>query len=259
MKKTLLHPTLAEFPKDYHSLLIEGPIFDSSCSPEARVFYIPKGEGLYLKQGKRGALKREATLTEWFHQKGLAAKVLDYKSEDHDWLLTEAVAGEDCTHYCHEPARLAATLAKILRELHERPFADCPMQDRLASYFKTAEENYQKRQFDLSYGCPSAPLESAEQAWRLIEEQGHLLKKEALIHGDYCLPNILLKDWQFSGFIDLGAAGVADRHIDLYWAIWTLQFNLHTDAYAETFKKAYGKHLIEEEKLRLISAFEIFG
>lgn len=259
MKKTRILPDLGTFPSDYHSLLKEGPIFDSSCSPEAQVYFISKGEGLYLKRSKKGALKKEAILTEWFYQRGLSAKVLDYQSGEFDWLLTEAVAGEDCTHYCHDPERLCKTLAKILRELHEMPFADCPEGDRLASYFKTAEVNHQKGQFDLSYGWPSAPLESADQAWRLIEEQRHLLKNEALIHGDYCLPNILLKDWQFSGFIDLGAAGVADRHIDLYWAIWTLQFNLHTDQYAEKFKEAYGKHLIEEEKLRLISAFEIFG
>lgn len=26
----------------------------------------------------------------------------------------------------------------------------------------------------------------------------------ALIHGDYCLPNVVIKDWALSGFIDLG-------------------------------------------------------
>jgi aminoglycoside phosphotransferase len=33
-----------------------------------------------------------------------------------------------------------------------------------------------------------------------------------LIHGDYCLTNVLLDGWALSGFIDLGRCGVAGRY-----------------------------------------------
>lgn len=255
MKKTLISPNLLAFPKEYHSLLKGNPIYDSSCSKEATVYYIPRGEGFYLKKAPKDALKKEASLASWFFEKGLAPKVLDYRSEEEDWLLTAAAKGEDCTHYCHEPEKLCDLYAKILRALHEMPYEDCPEQHRMISYFANAEKHYKMGQFDLSYGN----FESAEEAWRLLEKQKHLLQEEALIHGDYCLPNVLLKDWKFSSFIDVGSAGVGDRHVDLYWAIWTLQYNLKTSAFASRFKEAYGKHLIDEEKLRLISACEIFG
>ena len=68
-----------------------------------------------------------------------------------------------------------------------------------------------------------------------------------------------MNDWNFSAFIDLGNGGSADRHIDLYWAIWTLEFNLKTDKYASRFIDAYGRDKIEKEKLKLISAIEAFG
>ena len=87
----------------------------------------------------------------------------------------------------------------------------------------------------------------------------HLLRADTLIHGDYCLPNVLLKDWRFSGFIDLGNSGVADRHIDLFWGAWTLGFNLKTDAYRSRFFDAYGRDRVSEDIIRVIAAAEVFG
>ena len=43
-----------------------------------------------------------------------------------------------------------------------------------------------------------------------------------VMHGDYCLPNLILSDARLSGFIDLGNGGVGDRHCDLYWGLWAL-------------------------------------
>ena len=80
-----------------------------------------------------------------------------------------------------------------------------------------------------------------------------------LTHGDYCLPNILLDDWRFAGFIDLDSGGVGDRHVDLFWGIWSLGFNLKTDRYRERFLDAYGRDKIEEERLRTVAAVEVFG
>jgi kanamycin kinase len=79
------------------------------------------------------------------------------------------------------------------------------------------------------------------------------------LHGDYCLPNIILDDWQFSGFIDLDNSGVGDRHVDLFWATWTLFFNLKTDKYRERFIDAYGREKVDEDMLRAIAAIEVFG
>ena len=82
---------------------------------------------------------------------------------------------------------------------------------------------------------------------------------EVLLHGDYCLPNIMLDNWRFSGFIDVGNGGVGDRHVDLFWGAWTLNFNLGTDKYRERFFDAYGRDKLEPDKLRTIAAFEVFG
>ena len=66
------------------------------------------------------------------------------------------------------------------------------------------------------------------------------------------------KDWKLSGFIDLDCAGLGDRHIDLFWGIWSLGFNLKTDKYRERFLDAYGRDRVNPELLNAIGAFEVF-
>jgi aminoglycoside phosphotransferase len=46
-----------------------------------------------------------------------------------------------------------------------------------------------------------------------------------LIHGDYCLPNVLVEGGRLSGLIDLGLAGLGDPQDDLAAGVWSLQYN----------------------------------
>lgn len=261
MKRSLLQPVLAEYPDDYRALLSGACVYDSSCSPEARVLFIDRDGGFYLKRAPRGDLANEALLTRYFHQKGLGAEVLDYRSDAHDWLLTRRVAGEDCTHaqYLDDPARLCNLLATRLRMLHSLDAADCPVQNRMERYVALARENYARGAYDLSFYADYDADANADEVWRVACEYSRFFKSDTLLHGDYCLPNIMLDDWRFSGFIDLGNGGVGDRHVDLYWGAWTLRFNLKTDAFRERFFDAYGRDVIEPALLRAVAACEVFG
>lgn len=56
---------------------------------------------------------------------------------------------------------------------------------------------------------------------------------EVLVHGDFCLPNIIIGKNNKIGFIDLEDAGLGDPWIDYAWAIWSLEYNLKTTKYKE--------------------------
>lgn len=73
-------------------------------------------------------LEKEFRMTEYFYSKGIGAEVLNYTSDDSDWLLTTAVIGENCTHkeYLMNPGRLCDTIAYELRKLHETDYTGCP-------------------------------------------------------------------------------------------------------------------------------------
>lgn len=261
MKKTLLTTPPVDVPRNVERLIRGADIYDSSCSPEASVYFIDRYGGYFLKKSAVGTLKKEALMTAYFHKLGLGAKVLDYTSSENDWLLTSRVMGEDCTHadYLSHPERLCDTVATVLRELHEIPASDCPVPDRTAEYLAFAEKNYITNNYDKSHFPDSFGYKSADQAWSVLCEGKSALKNDVLIHGDYCLPNIMLDGWKFSGFVDVGNSGVGDRHIDIFWGIWTLWFNLHTNKYRDRFIDAYGRDKIDEEILKIVAAAEVFG
>lgn len=260
MDRKLLAVDPEHFPTPFHSLLTGADIYDSSCSNEARVYFIDREKGFYLKTAPAGTLQKEAEQTRFFHSKGLGAEVLSYEQLDRDWLLTSRVPGEDCIHpmYLDAPERLCDTTAELLRMLHDMDFTGCPILHTV-NYLATARRNYEQNRYDTSLFPDNWGYASAENAWKVVEENGKYLKTDTLLHGDYCLPNIMLDNWRFSGFIDLGNGGIGDRHVDLFWGIWSLNFNLKTNQYRDRFLDAYGRELINEDLFPVISAFEVFG
>ena len=261
MKRTPITADLSQFPRELQPLLVGAPLFDSSCSPEARVYFVDRDGGYYLKTAQKGALAREAALTDFYHKKGLAASVCEYLTLERDWLLTTRVAGEDLTHaqYLAEPERLCDTLAQLLRTLHAQPVADCPF-DHTAHYLDTVERNFAAGCFDSSITPEGErPFASAAEAIAAVRDAAPYFGRDTLLHGDYCLPNVMLDGWRFTGFIDLGNGGVGDRHVDLFWGAWTLCYNLGTDRYRARFFDAYGRDAVDPDMLRAVMAAECFG
>jgi kanamycin kinase len=260
MKLTPITLNLSDYPTELRPLLGGAKLYDSSSSPTARVVFIDKDSGYFLKTSAKGTLEREAALTRYFHSKNLSAGVLAYNSDERDWLLTEKIPGDDCTaaKYLEQPVKLCDTIAELLLRLHSQDFSDCPVL-HTPRYLERAENNYRAGVYDKTLFPDNWGYSSAEEAWGVIERGGSLLKSDTLLHGDYCLPNIILNDRSFSGFVDLDSGGVGDRHVDLFWGAWTLFFNLKTDKYRERFLDAYGRDKIDGEMLRVVAACEVFG
>ena len=252
---------IENYPAELRPLLTGANLYDSSCSEAARVIFIDKDGGLFLKCAAKGALEREAAMTRYFYTKGLSVNVLAYISDESDWLLTSKIPGNDCTtaKYLEQPERLCDIFAEQLAILHGIDFKDCPVPNHTELILAKAERNKRGGNYDKSQFPDNWGYKSEEEAWQIVETHSHLLKTDTLLHGDYCLPNIILNDWNFSGFIDLGNGGVGDRHVDIFWAAWTLYWNLHTHNYRERFIDVYGRGKVDEDMLRVVAAVEVFG
>ena len=187
MQRKLLSMIPEGFSDEIRRFIGDSRIYDSSCSKEARVYFIEKDRGYFLKTSALGTLSREAELTAYFHKRGLGAEVVNYSVyEGADWLLTARVPGEDLTHkdYIAEPKRLSEFLGSKLRELHELDFSDCPVQNRMKEYLALAEENYRTGNYDKSAFPDSFGYASAEEAHAVLEKEKGALKNNVLLHGD---------------------------------------------------------------------------
>lgn len=262
MKRTPVQLNPADYPDAVADILKDSPVFDSSCSTVAEVLYISRDEGYFLKTAGEGSLRTESLMTAFLHSLGLSAEVLYYGSyEGKDHMLTRRIAGEDCTdqQYLSDPVRLCGTTAVLLRELHETDGKDCPVQDRNRTFTDSVTNGYDGHHYEPYLFRGIWEFHSYEDARRTAEEGMPLLKREVLLHGDYCLPNIILNNWKLSGYIDVGNGGMGDRHIDILWGIWTLSYNLGTTEYTGRFMDAYGRDRIDPEMLRAVAAMEMIS
>ena len=261
MKKTLIVKIPCTLPSEVERFIGDARVYDSSCNSQAKVYFIDKEDGYYLKVSPCHTLAQERVMTEYFHSKGIGAEVVNYITSERDYLLTKRVVGDDCTleKYLSDPKRLSISLGEGLRNLHELDFSDCPVKNKMEEYFSTCEKNYFNGNYDKSHFPDSYGYQNEREAFAVFQYGKKELNGKVLLHGDYCLPNVILDDWRLSGFIDVGNGGVGDRHIDLFWGIWSLGYNIKSDKYREIFLDAYGRDNVNEDLLKVVASIEVFG
>ena len=255
MKKTKTQVNIDSFPKEIRHLFRDANVFDSSCSSDASVYYIDTG--YYVKTGSPHSLTDEAVLTNLFYERGLGVEAIAYVSADRDYLVTRSAVGEDLTHYLQNPEKLCELLASSLLRLHSQPVGDVPVSSRYRRYIDSANGSFDGGCYDESVLTDRYTVKSKEEAWAIMQASKKLLAADTLIHGDACLPNIIQNNGSFSAFIDFNMSGAGDKHIDLYWAIWSLWYNLKTDEYTDLFLDLYGRDKFDFELIRAVAALEL--
>ncbi|MEW4369391.1 phosphotransferase [Paenibacillus kandeliae] len=202
-------------------------VHDSSSSSEARTLLFQGTSSMFLKIMSPGKLEREYQINVCLNAYQLSPEVIAYTTTaQHDYLLTAAVQGNDgvAGTFLQQPEQLAMAMGHHLRKLHAIPIDNCPYPHRSQEILKEA----------------SLSVQTELQQTPLYQPIDHVW-----IHGDYCLPNVIMHDdMTLSGFIDIGDGGIGDLHYDLAWGLWSLHYNLDTDAYDDYFLNAYGRELV---------------
>lgn len=204
-------------------------------------------------------LPGEAERLRWLGTTGIPAPRLRDTFDDHGltWLLMTALPGQDLTQLANRPEVLRNALATGLRTLHALDPAACPFDGRLDAKLSAGAANaaagwVDETDFDESRHGWTAPQVLA---W-LLE---HRPASEDLVvaHGDASLPNIMAEGGVFSGVVDCGRLGVADRWQDLAIACRSLAYNCGREHVAP-FLAAYGAAWDEERYRYYCTLDELF-
>lgn len=229
----------------------DAPLTDTSGHSGDKTYFVDREPAAYLKIGPKGKFAHACAMQRYWATKGLSADVVMYLSEDRDYFVTTPIPGKDgiALEHLAEPEKLSRAFGVALRRLHSVSFEDCP-KDLLSQLLDEAR-NRAFQQCHLDDLRPFIGEANAETARAEVDANAYLLRRDALLHGDYCLPNIMLKDWQLTGFIDIAEGGVGDRHYDIAWGLWTIAYNLKQPKYGEMFLDAYGRDAIDPARLRI--------
>jgi kanamycin kinase len=170
--------------------------------------------------------------------------VLDVGADESgDWLLTAGLPGDNAVsaRWLADPRTAAAAIGAGLRAVHDRlPADECPFS--WAAELRLARALRAPRCHEPARWHPDhAGLSSREALARLADPPP--VDRAVVCHGDSCAPNTLLHDdGTWSGHVDLGALGVADRWADLAVATWSLDWN-YGPGWQPVLLEAYGVEL----------------
>jgi aminoglycoside phosphotransferase len=223
----------------------------------AQVFKLEDGnETLFLKFASVSSdpdpafsIRAEADRLQWLRLKKLAVPKVELFLEDGnlEYLLMTSIPGRDASRpwQPYQIPNIITKLAASLRNWHDADMDDCPYQLTLENRIAQARARTRNASLKLEL---EALLEHAPKTENLV-----------LCHGDPCLPNVLLDvDLEISGWIDLGRAGVMDRHWDLALIVGSLEMDLNPqfNGWSERFLEAYGLEVINRDTLEFYIQFD---
>ena len=158
------------------------------------------------------------------------------------WLVTAALPGHNAVspRWLADPRTAVIAIGQGLRAMHDAlPVTDCPFssmaQDRVAAAQRAAAAG----RLGTSDWAPEHRELGIEGA---ITRAQNIPSADKLVvcHGDACAPNTLIAgNGRWSGHVDLGDLGVADRWADLAVATWSTRWN-YGPGWEQVLLDAYG-------------------
>ena len=234
---------------------------DDIGNTAAEVYIITTANGkVVLKSQKRSdkrALFNLSNKLKWLKGKLPVPELLDYREVcEKEYLLTRYIEGEPSFIYGQNGGDDVGTiLGQSLKIIHDQNIEKCPFEfdlDKEVQSFIDSIKNSVVKQEMLEEFFPNCSKEEIVlKVESLVPERWDLV----LSHGDYCLPNILIKDNKLSGFIDLGDAGIIDRNFDIYYGLWSLKYN-GLGEYCEQFLDVYDREKISFGTIKLIELLD---
>jgi aminoglycoside phosphotransferase len=186
---------------------------------------------LYLKTSPRVAgfsLLQEKLKLEWLENRLSVPNVLQFaEDEKTDYLLLSEISGvpasDDSTK--KDVPRVVEQLAVGLKKIHNISIVDCRFDARLDFAIEIARERLVNGLVEQEDFDEERQGRTAEDLFQELIAAKPTDEDLVFTHGDYCAPNVILKNGKLSGFVDWGNAGVADKYQDLALLSRSVRYN----------------------------------
>lgn len=219
-----------EIPSNIKNRIGNRPyVLDTLGRSQAQVILF---DTMVLKIERQGEeAERERKIMAWLKDKLPVPEILcSAREEGMDYLLMSRIDGEmSCSaQMLQNPSQLAQLLAQGLKMLWNVDCSNCPCSYPIAHKLKVAEDRVREGL------CTTEDAEPETYGKNGFQNPAHLLQwlkenkppeEPVFSHGDYCLPNIMVKDRKVTGFIDLGRSGIADKYQDIALCYRSLKHN----------------------------------
>ncbi|GHF51908.1 kanamycin kinase/aminoglycoside 3'-phosphotransferase-2 [Deinococcus metalli] len=209
-----------------------------------------------VKVQARGAhpvatLQQERERLRWLAGRVPAPQVVGFEvTPEHEYLAMTRLPGiplSDPDATLH-PERVVDLLARALRELHALPIRECPFRMTLDVTLRLGREHVEAGVVDESDFDEERLGRTATSVFNELVRTRPAAEDLVVTHGDACLPNFILNGGLIEGVIDVGRAGIADRHADLALAWHSARFNLGAE-WGERLLDAYGRGAVDMDKI----------
>lgn len=208
-------------------------------------------------------MRQEISVLHWLEKKLKVPKSIFFMEEDGTtYSLTSAILGQSLheerkTKTAQECMRIGA---RYLRKIHSIPISNCPFSRPLQITLKLAEENVKRGVVNEKDFDSTRKGSTAKKVYETLLQKMPKEKEDLVFtHGDYCFPNIIVKTGAVSGVVDLGRAGVADRHQDIAIFLRSFKANIGSQPSIALFLQDYALvKALDEAKLEFYSMLDEF-
>ena len=176
-------------------------------------------------------IRNEHLMMKWLENKVSVPECISNITENGvNYLLMSRISGKMACddEFMNDSNLLFSVLADAFNSLWKVDISDCPVKNDLSTVLKEAEYRVEHGLVDVD---DAEPETFGKDGFKGPEELLRWLcdnrpdEDPVLSHGDFCLPNVFINDDKFSGFVDIGRMGIADRYQDIALCYRSLHHN----------------------------------
>ena len=218
------------FPKDIEDLISGKPYsVDSIGMSDSSVLVF--NDAVLKIQNDSVFVENEYLMMKWLENSVPVPEcICNIIENGKNYLLMSKISGKmSCEdEFMKNPKLLISVLAEAIKSLWKVDISGCPVKNDLSTVLKTAEFRVEHGLVDVDDAEPETfgkgGFKDPQQLFEWLCDN-RPDEDPVLSHGDFCLPNVFINDDKFSGFVDIGRMGIADRYQDIALCYRSLHHN----------------------------------